>query len=53
MENATVTVEALLHQHGRHGRDHGLDLDIYQPWNGPRLLRWWVLELGREALGFV
>ncbi|KAK1679781.1 hypothetical protein QYE76_040629 [Lolium multiflorum] len=32
-----------------HGRDLGLRL--YQPWR--RLLRWWRLGLGREALGFV
>jgi hypothetical protein len=41
---------ALLLQHG-HGPD--LDLDLYQPWKGPQLLRWWQLELGIEGLGFM
>jgi hypothetical protein len=47
--HATTTVNALLLQHDR----RGLDLDLYQPWNGPRLLKWWSLGLGIVVLGFV
>jgi hypothetical protein len=53
---ATTTMKALLLQHcHRSGHDHDLDLDLtlYQPWNDPRLLRWWRLGLGIAALGFV
>lgn len=50
MTTAQVTATlamALLLQHGRHGLNLDLDLDLDQPWNGPRLLRWWRLGLRR------
>lgn len=49
-----MTVQLWVLQHGRshdHGRDLGLGLCLYQPWR--RLLRWRLLGLAREVLGFV
>jgi hypothetical protein len=46
VSQATATVQ-LCRDHD-HGRDLGLGLGLYQPWH--RLLRWWRLGLGRDAM---
>ena len=47
--HATVSVQLRRGNDHDHGRDLGLHL--YQTWR--RLLRWWRLGLGRDALGFM